>query len=35
VSARPQLQALIEEAFERRGALTPQNLPRPLDAALE
>jgi 2,3,4,5-tetrahydropyridine-2,6-dicarboxylate N-succinyltransferase len=35
VSARRELQALIEEAFERRSALTPQNLPRPLAAALE
>jgi 2,3,4,5-tetrahydropyridine-2-carboxylate N-succinyltransferase len=35
VSARAELQALIEEAFERRSALTPHNLPRPLDAALE
>ena len=35
MSARAELQALIEEAFERRSALTPHNLPRPLDAALE
>ncbi|MGP8033985.1 MAG: 2,3,4,5-tetrahydropyridine-2,6-dicarboxylate N-succinyltransferase [Steroidobacteraceae bacterium] len=35
MSARRELQALIEEAFERRSALTPQNLPRPLAAALE
>jgi len=35
VSAHAQLKALIEDAFERRSALTPQNLPEPLAAALE
>jgi len=35
VSAHAQLKALIEDAFEHRSALTPQNLPEPLAAALE
>ena len=35
MSAHAQLKALIEDAFERRSALTPQNLPEPLAAALE
>ena len=35
MSGHAQLKALIEDAFERRSALTPQNLPEPLAAALE
>ena len=35
MSGHAELRVLIEEAFERRSALNPQNLPAPLAAALE
>ncbi len=35
MAARHDLRAVIEEAFERRAALTPGNLPRALEQALE
>jgi 2,3,4,5-tetrahydropyridine-2,6-dicarboxylate N-succinyltransferase len=35
VSTPQRLQGIIEEAYERRGELSPHNLPAPLGAALE